>query len=252
MQRVLTVSLIGLLAPATACVDDGEPGPSRSDGDDVDCDAVFPHDVSGPIGLASLEILDVYRGPDVATQVELRIDGCSIGDEPLGRGRWGVGAGFLPGVRTLAVALDGIEVAPVTLVAEEDDVFLYALGEESPPQLHGAKRTRAWLDDAWSVHLLNMTGAAIDVYAGDELAAHGAPHEMIDAELSPTAEDGAWIRIESAGAAIFEGNVGDLAMACDPGEWPAGGVQLFWVVGGEHGIHGGASYLADPTLCADE
>lgn len=258
MKRVITMSLFGLLAPG--CVD-GEPGSSRSDGDDVDCEAVFPHDVTGPIGLASLEILDVYRGPEVDALVELRIDGCSVGEDALGRGRWGVGAGFQPGVRTLSVAVDGVEVAPVTLQAEVDDVFLYALDAESPPQLHGAERTRYWLDDAWSVHLLNMTGADIDVYrvidpgaAEPEYAllAHGAPHELVDAELSPSAEHGAWIRIERAGAAIFEGNVGELTMPCEAGEWPAGGVQLFWVVGGDSGVFGGASYLEDPATCAVE
>jgi hypothetical protein len=251
MQRMITVSMVGLLAPAAACVD-GEPGSSRSSGDSVACDAVFPHDVTGPVELAALEILDVYRGPTVDTVVELRIDGCPVTEEALGRGRWGVGVGFQPGVRTLEVAVDGVEVPPVTLAADADDVFLYALDDASPPQLHGAERTRAWHDDAWSVHFLNMTGADIDVYAGGELVAHGAPHELVDAMLTASPEDGAPIRIDRAGATIFEGNVGELALPCQPGEWPAGGVQQLWVVGGESGVFGGAVYLQDPSVCADE
>jgi hypothetical protein len=258
-MKSLIMMALGVL-PATACVD-GDPASSRSDGEDVDCAAVFPHDVDGPIGLASLEILDLYRGADVDTPVEVRLDGCAVGDDPLGRGYWGLGAGFQPGTRTLSVAVAGVELPAVTLLAQEGDVFLYALDAATPPQLHGAKRTRHWLDSAWSVHLLNMTGAAMDVYrvvdpgAAERdyvLVAHGAPHEMVDAELTPSAEHGAWLRIERAGEAIFEGNVGELAMPCEAGEWPAGGVELFWVAGGDSGVFGGASYLADPTTCAQE
>lgn len=254
------VSLTLLLAPVTACelaTVGGANSRARSV-DGIDCDAV----VGSPSRQASLEFFDIYRPPagvDVDIPLELRLDGCLIGESE-NRGL-ALGLGFLPGERTLSVVVDGEELAPEALSAEEDDVFLYALDTESPPRLHAARDTKRFLKEGWLVNLMNMSGGDMDVYrvvdpdASDReyvLLADGVPHgEMFNAELAASEERGAWIRIERAGEAIFEDNIGEYVMPCDDGEWPAGGVQTFWTIE-DSGPSSGASYQEDMTLCRED
>lgn len=219
-------------------------GGGAGDDEVADCDAI----VGAPEEMAALEFFDAYRGNE-ETPRQLTLDGCLV-EESLSRSG-AVGLGFLPGERTLSIALDGKEVASSVIQAEPGDEFYYALDTNSPPQLH---RATGSMNDTpergWLVSLMNVTGEDITVYevatSGEmALLGHGIGHgETVSGHFEASAGAGVRIRIEREGEAIFDDNIGFLLGCESDGGFPVAGVRMFAIVSADIGpsagvVHGG-------------
>lgn len=184
---------------------------------------------------AVVETQDLRRGQDFIP-VDITIDGCvPEGAYHAVRGQNTMSA-VEPGVHTLSITVDGVELPPQEISAEDGDRFYFVMDENSPPALYRTDKKLPESADAWQVNLMNMTGEPITISRATdpdatefEVVLADIPHGGAFAgELPFFAESGVPIRVERGGEVVLDENLG-FFIDCRPGTW-IGWASLFAVI----------------------